>query len=77
MLRKEKFLISGMSCGHCEKAVSSELTAFDGVKSVSVSAPGGFAEVLYDDLLVSSDMLVAAINDTGMYTVTEVQKDLA
>ena len=39
------YAITGMSCGHCEAAVTSEVGALPGVESVEVSAERGTAVV--------------------------------
>ncbi|MFC7789154.1 heavy-metal-associated domain-containing protein [Microbacterium sp. MAHUQ-60] len=36
-----EFQVTGMTCGHCERSVRTEVTAIDGVTSVDVSASTG------------------------------------
>ncbi|RUR01743.1 heavy-metal-associated domain-containing protein [Labedella endophytica] len=37
----EQYLVAGMTCGHCVSAVTEELSAIDGVESVSVDLNAG------------------------------------
>lgn len=39
--RSQTFAVSGMTCGHCAGAVSSELQALDGVTEVGVDLVAG------------------------------------
>ena len=39
------FRIEGMSCGHCVRAVTSEISEVDGVRDVSVDLASGLATV--------------------------------
>lgn len=58
------FLISGMTCGHCEQAVTEEVSQLDGVASVSASSATGRATVTsaapLDDAAVR-----AAVDEAG------------
>ncbi|WP_424213711.1 heavy-metal-associated domain-containing protein [Streptomyces sp. BI20] len=40
------YKVTGMSCGHCEGAVSKELSALDGVTSVTAVAAAGEVTVI-------------------------------
>lgn len=40
------YTVSGMTCGHCESAVSSEISAIDGVISVQAVAARGLVTVV-------------------------------
>lgn len=40
------YAVSGMTCGHCEKAVSSALSALEGVTGVTVDVSAGLATVI-------------------------------
>ncbi len=57
-----KFKVSGMSCGHCVRAVEQELKSVDGVKSVEVSLERGEAVVEHDG---QTDPLIAVIDEAG------------
>jgi copper chaperone CopZ len=65
--RKDTFIIDGMNCGHCVKAVRDALAQFDAVQIHDVEI--GTATVSYDSDAVTRDQLVAAIEDMG-YEVT-------
>lgn len=55
--------ITGMSCGHCVKAVERALEQVSGVQARSVQV--GSAEVTYDPQQASPDRLLDAIRDEG------------
>ena len=55
--------VSGMSCGHCEKAVSDALKAVAGVRDVQVSLRDGKARVEGEGLDAAA--LVAAVVEEG------------
>ncbi|QNP63370.1 heavy-metal-associated domain-containing protein [Streptomyces genisteinicus] len=42
------YQVTGMTCGHCESAVGSELSALDGVTSVQAVAATGLVTVVSD-----------------------------
>lgn len=44
----EKYRVTGMTCGHCVQAVTEELTALPGVRSVQVDLDSGVATVTSD-----------------------------
>ncbi|MFC4638274.1 CopZ family metallochaperone [Deinococcus hohokamensis] len=54
--------ISGMTCGHCEKAVHNALKNVPGVQAVQVDLPGGRATVQGD---VDPQALVSAVKEEG------------
>lgn len=62
--------ITGMSCGHCEKAVNTALTALAGVSGATIDHKAGTATVVYDDAQVTPAQLIAAVNDTYIYEAT-------
>ncbi|MEE1928227.1 heavy-metal-associated domain-containing protein [Streptomyces sp. TRM 70351] len=39
------YQVSGMTCGHCEKAVTQEVSALDGVSAVRAAASSGLVTV--------------------------------
>ncbi len=59
--------ISGMTCGHCVKAVQAALNAVDGVAVESVAI--GTATVRFDEALVRAEQVTQAVLDEG-YLVT-------
>jgi len=61
------FEISGMSCGHCVKAVDKALTVLEGVTVEQVAV--GHAVVAFDSARIEPRQIVDAIEDAG-YQVT-------
>ncbi len=55
--------IPGMSCGHCEAAVKSEVAKVPGVASVSVDLDSKDVVVAGDALDI--DALIAAVDEAG------------
>ena len=57
--------VSGMSCGHCVKAVEGSVGKLDGVKNVSVKLEKGQVDVEFDPSLVSLSTIKETIDDLG------------
>jgi copper chaperone len=57
------FTVPGMTCGHCEAAVTSEVTAVAGVAKVSVDLETKLVTVHGEDL--NQELLIAAIDEAG------------
>ncbi|WP_035842236.1 heavy-metal-associated domain-containing protein [Kitasatospora azatica] len=58
------YTVTGMSCGHCEKSVSSELAALQGVLKVAADAKAGTVTVSSEQPLDDSAVR-AAIDEAG------------
>ncbi|MFD7558476.1 MULTISPECIES: heavy-metal-associated domain-containing protein [unclassified Streptomyces] len=58
------YRVSGMSCGHCEGSVTTELGALPGVESVKAVAATGEVTVVSDAPLAEEDVR-AAIDEAG------------
>ncbi|WP_329568275.1 heavy-metal-associated domain-containing protein [Kitasatospora sp. NBC_01266] len=58
------YTVTGMSCGHCEKSVSSELSALVGVTEVAADAKAGTVTVSSEQPLALSDVR-AAVDEAG------------
>ncbi|WP_025157072.1 heavy-metal-associated domain-containing protein [Leifsonia aquatica] len=56
--------ILGMTCAHCARAVSDELTALDGVETVHVDVSAGTATVAHARAL-DGDAVRAAVEEAG------------
>ncbi|GHF58085.1 copper chaperone [Deinococcus metalli] len=54
--------VSGMTCGHCEKAVTGALKNVPGVQDVRVDLPGGRATVQGD---ADPQALIQAVTEEG------------
>ena len=70
-MSKEKTIINveGMSCSHCEHAVTEAVKELDGVIKVKVSLKKKTAEVEYDSEKVALDKIKAAIVEAGYKVV--------
>lgn len=68
----KNFSVTGMSCGHCESAVRSELEELGGISAVAVSAAEGTLSVtLADDASLSDQDIINAVDEAG-YTAEAV-----
>jgi copper chaperone len=56
--------VVGMTCGHCESAVRSELSTVPGVSDVAVDLATGEVVVTSDDAL-SAEAVAAAVDEAG------------
>lgn len=59
-----EFRVTGMSCGHCENAVRSEVGAIAGVESIDVSAATGRLVVTSAAPLDDAEV-IAAVDEAG------------
>ncbi|GAA0696351.1 heavy-metal-associated domain-containing protein [Kitasatospora atroaurantiaca] len=58
------YTVSGMSCGHCEKSVSAEVSAIPGVIEVAADAKAGTVTVSSRSPL-DEDQVRAAVDEAG------------
>ncbi|MFR9798300.1 heavy-metal-associated domain-containing protein [Streptomyces sp. MS06] len=58
------YRVTGMSCGHCEGAVSGELSRIPGVTSTEAVAASGEVTVVSDGPL-AEDTVRAAVDEAG------------
>ncbi|MCC9306308.1 cation transporter [Kitasatospora sp. RB6PN24] len=58
------YTVTGMSCGHCEKSVTEELSALTGVLTVAADAKAGTVTVSSEQPLDEADVR-AAIDEAG------------
>ncbi|MFF7634226.1 heavy-metal-associated domain-containing protein [Kitasatospora sp. NPDC008050] len=58
------YTVTGMSCGHCEKSVSAELSGLQGVTEVAADAKSGTVTVSSEQPLEVADVR-AAIDEAG------------
>ena len=65
----QRFAVTGMTCGHCAGAVTSELTALDGVTDVNVElVPGGTSTVtVTSQAPLEESQVAAALDEAGDY----------
>lgn len=60
----ETFTVKGMTCGHCVQAVTDEVAAIDGVRSVQVDLASG--EVVVEaEAPVPVESYAAAVDEAG------------
>ncbi|MGV9451277.1 heavy-metal-associated domain-containing protein [Streptomyces sp. NPDC003635] len=62
------YKVSGMSCGHCEGAVSGEISELPGVSSVKAVASTGEVTVISEAAL-DEDAVRAAVDEAGFELV--------
>ena len=63
------YTVTGMTCGHCVNAVTTELSAIDGVTVVDVHLETGRATVTSDEPL-ERDVVAAAVDEAGYALVS-------
>ena len=57
------FQVTGMTCGHCAQAVTTEVSAIDGVTDVQVDVETGRVDVTGDG--VTEEAVRAAVDEAG------------
>lgn len=57
--------VSGMSCGHCVKAVEGSVGRLNGVDKVAVDLDNGQVQVQFDSSAVSLEHIKETIDDQG------------
>jgi len=63
------YRVTGMTCGHCVKAVTDEITALDGVQRVDVELSSGAVTVVSSAAL-TQDAVAAAVDEAGYALAT-------
>ena len=58
------FTVAGMTCVHCQSAVTEEISAVDGVETVSVDLTTGTVTVTADRAVDRAD-IAAAVDEAG------------
>jgi copper chaperone CopZ len=69
----QTFKVDGLTCGHCAHAVTSELTALDGVTEVNVDlVAGGTSTVtVVAAQELTDEQVSAALDEAGSYTLVD------
>lgn len=62
------YAVSGMTCGHCKTAITTSVSALDGVISVDVDIAGGLVTVTTGG--APDDAAIAAAVDDAGYELT-------
>ncbi|WP_236789980.1 heavy-metal-associated domain-containing protein [Amycolatopsis sp. GM8] len=63
-MTETSYTVTGMTCEHCVKAVTEEVSAIDGVESVAVDLPTGAVTVVSSGQL-SDEAVRAAVDEAG------------
>ena len=71
-LLREQYLVEGMTCGHCVASVTEELSAVEGVDSVTVDLnTGGESRVtVVSAQPIAEESIRAAVTEAGYSLVT-------
>lgn len=64
-MEKVTLNVTGMSCGHCVKAVEGSVGALEGVNSVQVNLDAATVEVEFNSGVVTLDEIKETIDDQG------------
>lgn len=67
---KNKYIVSGMTCGRCAAHVTEEVQELDGVTGVSVEWESG-EMIIESEVRIPYDAVVGAVAEAGDYTVVE------
>lgn len=68
MATTTEYQVTGMSCGHCEGAIRSEVSEIDGVTGIEVSAQTGHLAVTAESA-VDDAAVIAAVDEAGYTAV--------
>ena len=70
-MTSRRFLVTGMTCDHCVRAVTEELTSLDSVDSVVVTlVPGGASTVVVEaSASLTDDEVAASLDEAGAYAL--------
>jgi len=63
-----EYLVTGMSCAHCEAAIRAEVGALAGVTDVEVSAETGRLAI-ESDVPLDDEAVLAAVDEAGYTAV--------
>jgi copper chaperone CopZ len=58
------FTVTGMTCAHCQRAVTEEISGVDGVDAVSVDLASGTVTVIASRAVDRAD-IAAAVDEAG------------
>jgi len=57
--------VTGMTCGHCVRSVSTAIGGLEGVRSADVQLETGRATIVYDEAKVTPRDMVGAVLEEG------------
>lgn len=72
-MQTEQFVVPGVSCQHCVRAVTSEVTKLAGVSDVKVNLDTKVVTVQHGDT-VAPEAIIAAIKEAGYDEVAPVAR---
>jgi len=67
---EKTFLVPDVSCEHCVRAITNELSQIEGVENVAVDIPTKIVTVLADDS-VTDATIVAGLSEAGYDIATQ------
>ncbi|WP_426323982.1 heavy-metal-associated domain-containing protein [Microbacterium sp. E-13] len=67
-MAEAEYTVTGMSCGHCEASVRSEVSKLAGVEDVQVSAAAGTLKIVSAAEL-ADHVVLAAVDEAGYSAV--------
>ncbi len=72
-MSSQTYSVTGMTCGHCEHAVTTELKTLDGVTDVTVDlVPGGTSSVtVTSEKPLADDEVATALDEAGDYRLAQ------
>ena len=68
MATTTEYQVTGMSCGHCESAIRSEVSEIPGVTAIDVSAATGRLAVT-SETLIDDAAVLASVDEAGFTAV--------
>ncbi len=63
-MSERQYQVPGISCEHCVRAITNELSEIDGVEVVSVSIPDKLVTI-QQDAAVADEAVIAGISEAG------------
>ncbi len=64
MTSTQSYLVTGMTCGHCESSVREEVSKVTGVRDLTIDAGTGDLTII-SDLPVDDAVVVHAVTEAG------------
>ena len=74
-MKKETYLVEGMTCSGCERTVSKVVSNIEGVASAKADLTSSTVSVEYDPLKVTIDKIKDAVNKVGYKFVEKKPAD--
>jgi len=75
--RELRFSIGGMSCASCAATIEKRIAEIQGIDNVAVNLAGHFAQVHYQENLVSKEQIYAAVDSVGFKALDTEEPRLA